>query len=168
MSTRQRIGFAVLAAVVAAVAIVLLRPDESSERADDPGERSGQSADVQSDGGERAGGGRGTGGGPAAEPEEAEPAAPPVQRIALTGGAVDGGPKDVTVTSGEPVTLVVTSDTPDEIHVHGYDLTQDTAPGAPARFRFEATIEGSFEIESHTAEDAGLEPSIGNLVVEPS
>lgn len=58
MSTRQRIGFAVLAAVVAAVAIVLLRPDESSERADDPGERSGQSADVQSDGGERAGGGR--------------------------------------------------------------------------------------------------------------
>jgi hypothetical protein len=156
MSIRQRIGFAVLAAVVAAVAVVLLRPEESSERADDPGERSAQ----------RDGGGRGTGGGPAAEPEQ--PAAPPVQRIALEGGQVSGGPQDVTVTSGEQVTVVVSSDTPDEIHLHGYDLTQDTAPGDPARFRFEANIEGSFEIESHTAEDAGLEARIANLVVKPS
>lgn len=164
MSTRHRIGFAVLAAVVAAVAIVLLRPDESSERADDPGERTGQAADTRGGAGER-----GTGGGPAAAPEdEAEPAPPLVQRIELVGGEVSGGVEDVTATSGEQVTLIVTSDAPDEIHVHGYDLTRDTAPGQPARFRFEATIEGSFEIESHVAEDAGIQPLIANLVVEPS
>lgn len=162
MSTRQRIGFAVLAAVVAAVAVVLLRPDESSERADDPGERAGQTSTN-----ERAGGGRGTGGGPAAPPEEVDPVR--TYRLALQGGQVPGGgDAEIAATSGEQVTLVVTSATPDEIHVHGYDLTQDAGPGDPARFRFEADIEGSFEIESHAAEDAGLEPSIADLVVEPS
>lgn len=166
MTTRHRIGFVVVAALIAAVAIVLLRPEESSERAEDPGERTTQGADSRGGGAEREAGGRGTGGGPSNEPQE--PTESPVQRIVLEGGQVSGGPQDVTVTSGEQVRLVVTSDGPDEIHVHGYDLTQDTAPGEPARFTFEADIEGSFEIESHTAEDAGLEPLIANLVVEPS
>ena len=63
--------------------------------------------------------------------------------------------------------LVVSSDGSDEIHLHGYDITRNAAPGKPARFRFKADIEGVFEIESHTAEDAGREPLIARLVVEP-
>ena len=38
----------------------------------------------------------------------------------------------------------------------------------PARFSFKADLEGVFEIESHAAEDAGQEPLIANLVVNPS
>ena len=41
-------------------------------------------------------------------------------------------------------------------------------PGAPARFNFTADAEGVFELESHTAEDAGLEPLVARLVVNPS
>ena len=63
--------------------------------------------------------------------------------------------------------LLVSSDGNDEIHLHGYDITRNAAPGKPARFRFKADVEGVFEIESHTAEDAGLEPLVGRLVVEP-
>jgi len=63
---------------------------------------------------------------------------------------------------------VVISDAPDDIHLHGYDIEKETAPGKPARFRIEADLEGVFEIESHVAEDAGREPLIARLVVEPS
>jgi hypothetical protein len=63
---------------------------------------------------------------------------------------------------------VVTSDAPDEIHLHGYDITRTPAPGRPARFQFRAEAEGAFEIESHVAADAGLDPLVARLVVEPS
>lgn len=84
------------------------------------------------------------------------------------GGEVEGGVQEIEVTAGEVVTLVVTSDSPDDIHLHGYDIEREAGPGEPARFRFKADIEGAFEIESHVAEDAGLEPLIANLLVEPS
>ena len=64
--------------------------------------------------------------------------------------------------------IVVAADAPDEIHLHGYDLTREAAPGAPARFNFTADLEGVFEIESHTAEDAGLDPLVARLLVNPS
>ena len=60
------------------------------------------------------------------------------------------------------VVLVVESALADEIHVHGYDLMADVAPGAPATIRFKATVPGRFEIE---LEDRGLQ--IGELEVRP-
>ena len=57
--------------------------------------------------------------------------------------------------------IVVSSDVPDEIHLHGYDIEKEAAPGKPARFRFKADAEGAFELESHAAEDAGEEPLAG-------
>jgi hypothetical protein len=33
---------------------------------------------------------------------------------------------------------------------------------------FKANIEGIFELESHVAEDAGRDPLVGKLTVEPS
>ncbi len=74
----------------------------------------------------------------------------------------------IAVEKGDTVRLIVTSDASDEIHLHGYDITRTAAPGKPARFRFEANTEGVFEIESHTAEDAGRDPLIARLVVEPA
>jgi len=97
-----------------------------------------------------------------------EPPQPSVTRIRIQGGQVVGGAKTIDVERGEPVRIVVTADTTDEIHLHGYNITRNAAPGAPARFNFKANLEGVFEIESHTAEDAGLEPLVAELVVNPS
>lgn len=98
---------------------------------------------------------------------EPPPDGPSATVIELTGHAVDEV-AEITVTKGDPVRLVVRSDEPDEIHVHGYDLARAAAPGAPARFSFPARIEGIFEIESHEAEHAGKDALIARLVVEPS
>jgi FtsP/CotA-like multicopper oxidase with cupredoxin domain len=81
---------------------------------------------------------------------------------------VPGGAKNIDVAKGDTVRIVVTADAPDEIHLHGYDITRNAAPGQPARFRFKANAEGSFEIESHVAEDAGLDALVARLVVSPS
>lgn len=74
---------------------------------------------------------------------------PSVTRIALQDGAPVGGAKKIEVSKGETIRLTVTSDTADEVHVHGFDIEQEVAPGSPARFRFTADIEGRFEVESH-------------------
>jgi hypothetical protein len=74
----------------------------------------------------------------------------------------------VEATKGDTVRIVVNSDTPDEIHLHGYDIYENSGPGQAARFVFRADVEGIFEIESHVAEDAGKDPLLARLVVEPS
>jgi hypothetical protein len=103
--------------------------------------------------------------------EQVIPAVPPeatVERIRIAGGEVVGGPKTITVTKGDRVRIVVSADAPDDIHLHGYDIEKEVGPGEPARFDFKASLEGQFEMESHVAEDAGREPKVANLVVEPS
>lgn len=45
------------------------------------------------------------------------------------------------------MTLIVSADVADEVHVHGYDLMADVAPGSPARISFEASVPGRFEVE---------------------
>ena len=47
------------------------------------------------------------------------------------------------------------------------DIEKPVEPGQLARYWLKTNLEGEFEIESHTAEDAGLEPLVGRLVVEP-
>jgi hypothetical protein len=56
-----------------------------------------------------------------------------------------------TVTQGDQVAIFVVANTSDEVHVHGYDLKQDVAPGKPASIRFRADVPGRFEIELETA-----------------
>lgn len=63
------------------------------------------------------------------------------------------GPDEVRAPLGEPVRIEVAADTSDHVHVHGYDVFADVAPGSPARLRFEADIPGAFEVE---LEDAHL------------
>jgi hypothetical protein len=93
-----------------------------------------------------------------------EPAPPPGTRIAIRvrNGAPVGGVERVTVQQGDRVRLIVRSDIADHVHVHGYDLFKDVAPGTPARFSFRATTFGSFEIE---LEDRHL--LLAELQVEP-
>ena len=91
-------------------------------------------------------------------PQEARPPAEAGQRIevAVAGGRVSGDTGRVPVAVGTQVTLVITCDVADEVHVHGYDLTADLAPGTPAEISFAATIPGVFEVELHQAGTALL------------
>ena len=90
---------------------------------------------------------------PSSAPSSAAAPTPEVQRIEVevTGGEVTGDTGRVPVVAGEPVTLVVTSDVADEVHVHGYDLTLALTPGATAEIEFDATLAGVFEVELHDA-----------------
>jgi FtsP/CotA-like multicopper oxidase with cupredoxin domain len=97
-----------------------------------------------------------------------QPAEPPVTRINVKGGVIDGDVRSIKVAKGDTVRIAVSSDVPDEIHLHGYDIEKEAAPGKPARFKFKATLEGAFELESHAAEDAGKEPLLARLLVGPS
>jgi hypothetical protein len=55
--------------------------------------------------------------------------------------------KHFTIKQGSQVVFVVKSELADEVHLHGYDLSADVAPGAPATIRFKATAPGRFEAE---------------------
>lgn len=74
-----------------------------------------------------------------------------VVEVDYSGGEVSGVEARVPVKLGERVVLRFTSDVVEEIHVHGYDLYTDLAPGVPAEIAFVADIPGSFEVELHEA-----------------
>jgi hypothetical protein len=52
--------------------------------------------------------------------------------VVLRDGAPVGGVESIEVDSGERVRFDVRSDTPQEIHVHGFDLTENAVPGSRA------------------------------------
>jgi hypothetical protein len=83
-----------------------------------------------------------------------EPTGPTVVRIRVVNGAPRGGIVRQTVEKDDRVVLVVTSDVADHVHLHGYDVMRDVAPGKPARLPFRATIPGRFEVE---LEDRGVQ-----------
>jgi len=88
---------------------------------------------------------------------------PTVVRIVVRGGKVVGGPKVHEVPFRKRVTLVVSSNVADEVHLHGYDLMRDVAPGRPLRLTFVARLSGTFDLE---LEDVRL--GLGELSVPPS
>ena len=96
---------------------------------------------------------------PPATTTEAPPA--PVD-VVVVGGEPQGGIVRESVDLESSVVLTVTSDVADEVHVHGYDLMADVAPGAPATIRFTADAPGRFEIE---LENTGVQ--IAELEVRP-
>ena len=81
-----------------------------------------------------------------AAPTTAAPAGTNID-VSFAGGQVTGSTGRVPVSSGEQVTISVTSDVADEIHLHGYDLSAPVGPDAPGTLTFQATIPGVFEVE---------------------
>jgi hypothetical protein len=97
------------------------------------------------------------------EPLPPPPPAGPVRaRITVRGGEVVGGRRLLKVKQGKQFVLIVNADVSDHVHLHGYDLMADVAPGKPARLRFNASIAGRFEIE---LEDRAFR--LGELEVRP-
>jgi hypothetical protein len=155
MSRNQRIGLVVAALVVAVVAFVVAQPGDD----DDPQPSSSTTqTQTPADNGTEAD----------TETQPEAPAEPPVTRISVKGGVIAGDVKSIEVAKGDTVRIVISSDVEDEIHLHGYDIEKEAAPGKPARFKFKADVEGAFELESHAAEDAGKEPLLARLLVGPS
>jgi FtsP/CotA-like multicopper oxidase with cupredoxin domain len=151
MTRNQRIGLLVAAVAVAVVAFVIAQSggDDGDDNGNTPAPAAsgtGSQTDTDSD---------------------VAPEAPTTFRLTLKDAEVVGGVKTLTATKGDTVTIVISSDAPDQVHLHGYDIEKEAEPGKPARLRFKANVEGAFELESHTAEHEGKEPLIGRLHVEP-
>ena len=161
MSRNQRIGLIAAAVAVAVLAFVIASPgddDEGDQAAQTTATQSETSAETESTPTETE---------TETETESPAPTKAVVTGIEMRGGEVVGGPAEIRVTHGDRVLLTVSSDAPDDIHLHGYDIERKAASGQPAKFRFIAELEGEFEIESHVAEDAGRDPLVGTLIVEP-
>lgn len=90
------------------------------------------------------------------------PPGPTEIRIVIVDGAPKGGIVREEVQKNDRVVLIVRSDVSDHIHLHGYDIMRDVAPGEPARLPFKATIPGRFEVE---LEDRGEQ--IADITVRP-
>ncbi|MCZ0979122.1 hypothetical protein O1L60_07970 [Streptomyces diastatochromogenes] len=99
---------------------------------------------------------------PPVRPRPAVPSAPPVPRrrapaadpgrtvsITITGTTVQPPPSRIELKKGERLTLRVTSDRADTLHVHGYDRELPLPPGTPATLTLTVDRTGLFEVETH-------------------
>jgi hypothetical protein len=67
------------------------------------------------------------------------------------------------VEQGQRVTITVTLGFPSLVHLHGYDLMDETGPGQPpAELEFVADVPGRFDLEAH-----GEWETLAQLVVAP-
>ena len=64
-----------------------------------------------------------------------------------TGNNVETASRRIRVDLGQKVRVRVEADHAEEVHVHGYDLKGDVAPGQPAVIDFTADVPGVFEVE---------------------
>ena len=144
MPRALRIPLAIAALLAAVVAFVVLRPQDDARA---PDAASAPAAKT-----------------PAARSRAAEDAAPtpsptPRPKPPLLTAA---SPKRLSVEKGETVRFRVRHPSPEELHVHGYDITRELPAGRTVSVEFRADLEGIFEIElehSHTP--------LGTLRVEP-
>lgn len=79
-------------------------------------------------------------------------AADTVVSLHVVGDELDGGARRESAKLGDSVQLVVTGDSTDQVHVHGYDRYVELTDGE-GELIFDALIPGVFEIE---LEEAGV------------
>jgi FtsP/CotA-like multicopper oxidase with cupredoxin domain len=155
MTRNTRLALVAAVVVIAVVGFVIAKPGDDGDTAADRGSAPATPT-------ETAGTGRTETQPTARQPE------PAVTRIAIEDQRRQGPVKTITVQRGDRVRIIVTADAPNLIHLHGFNIERQAAPGRPARFDFTADIEGEFELESHTFEDAGLDAALARLRVEPA
>jgi hypothetical protein len=161
MEPRQRLTFAAIAAVIAVVAVVLLVASGGSD--DSNGTASSQNPTTDT-GSETTPAPTQDSGGAEAEPTATATAKPKprVTVVRVRNAEPVGGVKEIEVKQGERIRFRVKSDVADEVHFHGYDVSEDVAPGQDANFDVKATITGIFEAE---LEDRGTQ--IASIRVDP-
>lgn len=75
---------------------------------------------------------------------------------------LSSGPSVIHVKQGDTVILKITTDQPDEFHLHGYDEKIDLEAGATATLSFTARLAGEFEYELEQSQQV-----LGHLQVDP-
>ena len=150
MSGAQRAAILGLAAIIAIAGFLVLRPDDGDDDDSQRGNPTAQPAPTTTTPSE-------TEPAPTATPKE-----PEVRLIRVRGGRPVGGVQTIEANEGETVRFRVQTETPQEVHLHGYDLTESTTSDRPAEFRFKADQTGIYELEIH-----GTHTQIGELKVEP-
>jgi FtsP/CotA-like multicopper oxidase with cupredoxin domain len=149
MSRAQRFTFLGIAAVIAIVAVIVLA-DSSEDDSNPPASNAGATATATA-----------TTEQPEASPGEETPtptATPKPQPPLLDGSKV----VKLEFKQGDTVKFRVVSDTPEEVHIHGYDIAKDLEPGKVTTVSFPADITGIFEIEYE-----GQGKQIAELRVDP-
>lgn len=69
--------------------------------------------------------------------------------LVVKGGKVVEGPKVIKLKRDDAVTLNITADRADELHLHGYDLHLKLEAGKMATLKFVAKRTGRFTFELH-------------------
>ncbi|WP_306327657.1 hypothetical protein [Streptomyces venezuelae] len=69
--------------------------------------------------------------------------------LTISGRTVSPPPSRIELKKGERLTLRVTADRADTLHVHGYDRELPLSPGTPATLTLTVDRTGLFEVETH-------------------
>lgn len=72
--------------------------------------------------------------------------------VTIAHGTVSPSAATYDVSKGSTVTITVTSDAADTVHVHGYEIEKDVVAGTPLVITFTADQTGRFEVETHVIE----------------
>jgi len=144
MTRAQRVAFLGIAVVIAVVAVILLAGgDDETAKTSNSAQTATPTATATASEGETA-----------TPTPTATPKPPPL----LQAGKV----RTLTFDEGDTIRFRVRSDTAEEIHVHGYDITKEIPANKTATVSFKASITGIFEVEFH-----GSGTQIAELKVEP-
>ena len=90
---------------------------------------------------------------PSSSPSSSSSSSPAAQgrglNITITGKKVTPAPGTVDLAVGEKLTLVVTSDHDDQLHVHGFDVEEELRAGVPTTVTVTGKDPGVYEVETH-------------------
>jgi hypothetical protein len=161
MSRQSRIALLATAALIAVGAFLLLRPGDDAVReartttsppppaATQPGQTAPAPTQPVPT--------------PQPEPEPERDVEPALPVVAFRDGEPVGGVQRLEFRRGDEIAFRLRSDVAEEVHIHGYDRYVELRPGSTRTVRFEATLEGVFEIEMH-----GSGVQVAELRVAPS
>ena len=88
-----------------------------------------------------------------------------VLTLSVVKGAVAGVGDTVKVQQGDDLELRWSSDKPMELHLHGYDIEKEVAPGAVTEMTFTARATGRFTVEPHLAKQPTGGHAHGDVLV---
>ena len=75
-----------------------------------------------------------------------------VPLLVIEGGQPKGGVRELEFVKSEQIRFAVKSDVDEEVHVHGYDVSEEVRAGKRTELAFEATLDGIYEVElEHSA-----------------
>jgi hypothetical protein len=147
MTRGQRFTFLGIAVAIAIVAVILLAGGgDGTDKASNSAQTPTPTATATTSDGE------------ATATPTPTPTATPKPPPLLTAGKVT----TLTYDQGDTVRFRVRSDTAEEVHIHGYDISKDLEPNQTETVSFKASITGIFEIEFE-----GSGTQIAELKVEP-